>query len=355
MRIAQLCITLLLAAIPLGGSAAPLQSFVKMPEVQAFIRDMHAKHGFDQARMQRRFAAVKPIPAVLKAIQPPRDPGIRSWQAYRQRYVEPKRIALGLGFWQAHAGELAQAEARYGVPREIIVAIIGVETIYGRHRGRFNTFAALATLAFGYPPRAELFRGELEELLLLARDNDSNPLSYSGSYAGALGLPQFLPSSIRRYAVDGDGDGRIDLVDSAADAIASVANFLAVHGWQAGQPISAAAQVDAARLGDLLAEGIAPKRTPAQLEAWGVVSAGAADLPAALIDLVTPQQATEYRLGYRNFYALTRYNRSSFYAMAVNDLAEELRRDQQQRSGNLEPRSGEPPSPPPPGRGLGGG
>ena len=330
MRVAIFCFAALLAAIPSAAVAASPKNFAKLPEVQAFIREMHAKHGFDQARMQRRFAASKPIPAVLKAIQPPRDPGIRSWQSYRGRYVEARRIAMGLNFWRQNAADLAKAEARYGVPQEIIVAIIGVETIYGHHRGHFNTFAALATLAFGYPPRAELFRRELEELLLLARETESNPLSYTGSYAGALGLPQFLPSSIRRYAVDGDGDGRVDLAGSVSDAIASVANFLSVHGWQSGEPITVAAEADGARLGDLLAEGIAPQRTPTQLAAWGVSSPGAADLPAALIDLVTPQQATEYRLGYRNFYVLTRYNRSSFYAMAVNDLAEELRRGREE-------------------------
>jgi len=325
----------LLAALPasaIARKAATGNSFAQMAGVQAFIAEMHAKHGFDRDRLERRFAATKPIAAVLKAIQPPADPGIRSWQAYRARYVEARRIALGLNFWRRHAVELAAAQARYGVPQEIIVAIIGVETIYGHHLGRFTSFAALATLAFGYPPRAELFSRELEELLLLAREARSDPLSYRGSYAGALGLPQFLPSSVRRYAVDGDGDGRIDLVNSAADAIASVANFLMIHGWQAGGPIAAAAQADGdgGRLGELLAEGIAPQRTPAQLATWGVASDGAPDLPAALIDLVTPQQPTEYRLGFRNFYALTRYNRSSFYAMAVADLAEELRRGREQ-------------------------
>ena len=324
MRSTALCLACLLTAAP--SAAATPASFARMPEVQAFIAEMHDKHGFDRARMQRRFAAAKPIAAVLKAIQPPADPGIRSWQAYRGRFVEPQRIALGLAFWRRHALQLAAASSRYGVPEQIVVAIIGVETIYGRHSGHFNTFAALATLAFAYPPRAELFRHELEELLLLAREARVDPLAYRGSYAGALGLPQFLPSSLRRYAVDGDGDGRIDLERSAADAISSVANFLAVHGWQAGEPIAAAAQADPRRVGDLLLEGIAPRRTPAELAAFGVAAEGGADLPAALIDLVTPQQATEYRLGYRNFYALTRYNRSSFYAMAVADLAEELAR-----------------------------
>ena len=308
------------------------QNFAQMPEVQAFIAEMQAKHGFDRDRMTRRFASLKPIAAVLKAIRPPADPGIRSWQSYRGRYVEARRIALGLEFWRQHQRELALAQSRYSVPQEIIVAIIGVETIYGHHRGNFSTFAALATLAFGYPARADLFRGELEELLLLARETHSDPLSYRGSYAGALGLPQFLPSSIRRYAVDGDGDGQIDLSLDAADAISSVANFLSVHGWQADQPIWQTAQAEPERVVELLTEGIAPTRTPAQLAAWGVTAEAAPELPSALIDLVTPSQPTEYRLGFRNFYALTRYNRSSFYAMAVADLAAALRQAKEQRS-----------------------
>ena len=323
MKLAACFLATLLAAAP---SPAATGGFLQQSEVRAFIEEMHTKHGFDSARMQRRFAATRPIPAVLKAIQPPADPGIRSWQAYRSRYVEAKRISLGLAFWRQHAPELAATSERYGVPEEIIVAIIGVETIFGRNQGHYNSFAALATLAFGYPPRAALFRHELEELLLLAREADRNPLSYRGSYAGALGLPQFLPSSVRRYAVDGDGDGKIDLTGSAADAISSVANFLAIHGWQAGEPITVAASAEGERVVDLLAEGIAPSRSPEQLAQWGVLSPNAPALPAALIDLVTPNQPTEYRLGYRNFYTITRYNRSSFYAMAVADLAAALSR-----------------------------
>ena len=319
---------LLLCLVP-HSWASRSDSFTRLPEVRGFIAEMHAKHGFDARLMQRRFARVQPLPAVLKAIQPPRDPGIRSWQSYRARYVEPRRIALGLAFWQLHAAQLAATQARLGVPAEIIVAIIGVESIYGRHMGHFNSFAALATLAFGYPPRAELFRHELEELLLLAREAHADPLSYRGSYAGALGLPQFLPSSVRRYAVDGDQDGVIDLPHSAADAIASVGNFLHQHGWQAEEPIMAPAEVAVEHLGKLLDEGIAPRRLPGELAAYGVSSSDAPALPAALIDLVTPQQATEYRLGYRNFYVLTRYNRSSFYATAVNDLAVALRQSRE--------------------------
>jgi membrane-bound lytic murein transglycosylase B len=313
-------------------------SYSERDEVKIFIADMRDKHGFDADVLAALFRRTRPIPAVIKAIMPPRDPGVRSWQAYRSRFVEPIRIAAGRRFMRLHSAEIAAAAARFGVPAEIIAAIIGVETIYGRQLGRFGTFAALATLAFDYPPRAELFRRELEELLLLAREENRSLLSYTGSYAGALGLPQFLPSSRRRYAIDFDGDGRIDLVGSPADAIGSVASFLASHGWQKDGPIAATVSVAGSGVAAMIAEGISPQRTPRQMEDANVTVArvGAGDTairaldeplpeqPAALIDLVTPQAATEYRLGYRNFYVITRYNRSSFYGAAVMDLAAEL-------------------------------
>lgn len=312
------------AAFP-AAAATHAASFAGRAEVRAFIAEMHEKHGFDSAALTQAFAQAKPVPAVIRAIQPPRDPAIRSWQNYRARYVEPRRIALGLRFWDEHRTALAAAQARSGVPEEIIVAIIGVETIYGHHTGNYSTFAALATLAFDYPPRAALFRSELEELLLLARETGRDPLSFKGSYAGAIGLPQFLPSSVRRYAVKGSGNDRIDLGASPADAIASVANFLKEHGWEAGGPVAVTARVEGDRFAALIGEGIKPQRKTSELYAWGVVADGAPDQPAALIDLVSPQQPMEYRLGYRNFYVLTRYNRSSFYAMAVYDLGQTLR------------------------------
>jgi len=307
------------------------ERYSQRDDVRAFVREMHDRHGFDPQHLDALFRRTQPIAAVIKAIMPPRDPAVRSWQAYRARFVEPRRIAAGRRFMQVHAEQLAAAEARFGVPAEIVAAIIGVETIYGRHMGRFGTFAALTTLAFDYPPRAELFRRELEELLLLAREEQRSPLAYTGSYAGALGLPQFLPSSIRRFAIDFDGNGRIDLAASPADAIGSVANFLAGHGWEQGGPLAVTVTVAGDGVQALLDEGIAPRRTPQEMQESGPkfspLDAGAVipDLPAALIDLVTPQGATEYRLGYRNFYVITRYNRSSFYAAAVMDLAAALR------------------------------
>ncbi|MBL8479738.1 MAG: lytic murein transglycosylase B [Sterolibacteriaceae bacterium] len=341
---------LLVAALAFGSmlnahAAGAIRSdsgYAERDEVKAFIAEMRDKHGFDTEVLDALFRRIRPLPAVIKAIMPPRDPGVRSWQAYRSRFVEPIRIAAGRRFMRLHSVEIAAAEARFGVPAEIIAAIIGVETIYGRQLGRFGTFAALATLTFDYPPRAELFRRELEELLLLAREENRSLLSYTGSYAGAMGLPQFLPSSRRRYAIDFDGDGRIDLVGSPADAIASVASFLASHGWQKDAPIAVAVSVAGSGVEAMIAQGIAPRHTPRQMEEANIAVArvGAGDTatqhlgdllpehPAALIDLVTPQAATEYRLGYQNFYVITRYNRSSFYAAAVIDLAAALARSE---------------------------
>ncbi|MCX7167064.1 MAG: lytic murein transglycosylase B [Rhodocyclales bacterium] len=315
---------LLLAALTLLNSAPRAETYAQRDDVQAFVQGMRDRHGFDAEILTALFRQTRPIATVIKAIMPPKDPGVRSWHAYRARFVEPKRIAAGRRFMHTYSTELAAAEAHFGVPTDIIAAIIGVETFYGKQMGRFGSFAALTTLAFDYPPRAELFRGELEELLLLAREENRDPLAYTGSYAGALGFPQFLPSSRRRFAVDFDHDGRIDLAASPADAIGSVANFLAAHGWEKDAPIAITVTVAGDGVQALIDEGIAPTRTPRQMEAI-IGDADLPDRPAALIDLITPRAATEYRLGYRNFYVITRYNRSSFYAAAVMDLAAALR------------------------------
>ncbi|CAG4882960.1 Membrane-bound lytic murein transglycosylase B [Georgfuchsia toluolica] len=315
-----LCLLLLLPAL---ASADPA-SYAEREDVRAFVAEMHERNGFDNDELLHLFAQAQSLPVVIKEIQPPAEPGIRSWQLYRSRFVEPRRIRAGAKFWQANKASLARAEAQYGVPREIIVGILGVETIYGKHNGHFQTFSALATLAFDYPPRAALFRGELEALLLLAREEKRAVLDYRGSYAGAIGMPQFLPSSIRQWAVDFDGDGSIDL-SSPADAIGSVARFLAEHGWEKGGLILTPAKADGSRIGELLAEGIKPQRTPEQLAAFGVTANDAPPCPAALIDYVTPEVPTSYRLGYNNFYVITRYNRSTFYATAVYELAETVK------------------------------
>ena len=322
IRVAR-CLLLALALPVLSAQAA---TYAERDDVRSFIADMEMRHGLDGEALGRLFARTEALPAVLKAIAPPADPRVKSWQSYRSRFIEPRRIKAGLDFWRRYGGTLAKAEALTGVPAEIIVAIIGIETFYGRHTGRFETFAALATLAFDYPPRAPLFRRELEALLLLAREESRAPEDYRGSYAGAIGLPQFLPSSIRAYAVDFDRDARVDLSGSAEDAIGSVANFLKEHGWEEDGPISVKVGASGTAPETLVAEGIEPRRRPQEMATFGLaISGDAPDAPAALIDLATPGAPTEYRLGYRNFYVVTRYNRSSFYAAAVTDFAATLR------------------------------
>jgi membrane-bound lytic murein transglycosylase B len=310
-------------------NAPKIAPFSASPEVREFIEAMHEQHGFDVAHLTRQFSSIHSNAAVLRAIRPAAVPEQqRSWPRYRERFVNERRTRSGLRFWQDNVAELARAEAIYGVPQEIIVAIIGVETEYGGNMGKFSVFEALATLAFDYPPRAVFFRGELEQLLLLARENGVSPLDIKGSYAGAIGIPQFMPSSQRRYAVDFDGDDRIDLRQSSTDAIGSVARFLQLHGWQAKAPVAVPVRID----GDptrLIAAGIKPLSPLRELETQGVValtgSVEFSELPAALIDLVSPDQPTEYWAGFDNFYVITRYNRSSFYAMSVFQLAEALR------------------------------
>jgi membrane-bound lytic murein transglycosylase B len=320
-----LLLVLLAGLLPLSSHAEKEKRFNDDPEVKAFIEAMHEQHGFDTPHLTRHFAAIRPNAGVLRAIRPAAVPEQqRSWQRYRERFVNARRTEGGTRFWQANKVALQRAATIYGVPAEIIVAIIGVETEYGQNMGKFGVFEALASIAFCYPPRASFFRNELEQLLLLARENGVNPLSIKGSYAGAIGIPQFMPSSQRRYAVDFDGNDSIDLRSSVIDAIGSVARFLQQHGWQESAPIALPVRIE----GDpttLIAAGIKPVAPLQEFTKQGIIVTGDAERPAALIDLVTPDAATEYWVGFQNFYVITRYNRSSFYAMSVFQLAEALR------------------------------
>jgi membrane-bound lytic murein transglycosylase B len=314
------------ALIASGRLPAQTAGFAGRDDVRAFCAELAGAHGFDPAWLLTQFDPVQPQPKVIDLIRPAATPGVRSWRRYRSRFVEPVRIREGLAFMAEHAATLARAERQYGVPPQVVTAIIGVETIYGRHTGNFPVIGALATLAFDYPPRAELFRRELGELFLLARDQKRDVSSYRGSYAGALGYPQFLPSSWRRYAVDFDGDGRVDLIDSPTDAIGSVAAYLKEHGWEAGEPVVQRILVDSSSVAPLIESGIEPVIDTDRLLASGIRPLGRELVakPAAVIDLITPDAPTEYWLGFKNFYVITRYNKSSFYAMAVHQLSEAL-------------------------------
>ncbi len=305
--------------------AAPTASFADSPAAIAFARDLEQRQGFDASALLAQFATAHPNAQVLKLIKPPTSPQQRSWERYRQRFLTNRRIDAGVRFWQQHRATLAKASALYGVPEEIIVSIIGVETEYGQNTGNFRVLEALATLAFDYPPRAEFFRTELEQFLLMSRENGLDAAAVRGSFAGAIGIPQFMPGSQRRYGVDFDGDQRIDLSNSVEDAIGSVAHFLAQHGWQAGSQVAVPALIADAPAPELLEAGIRPRLNAGDLARQGIRANIADGASVALIDLVTPGKATEYWLGLENFYVITRYNRSSFYAMAVFQLAEAVR------------------------------
>jgi len=265
---------------------------------------------------------------VLKAMSRPAT--ARPWYEYRASQLTEARIRGGLEYWQRHADTLARASAEYGVPEEIILATIGLETFYGRNTGGNNVFDALVTLAFAYPPRAALFRSELEQFLLLTRELRLDPLRSRGSYAGALGVPQFLPSSYRRYAVDFDDNGARDLWNHS-DAIGSVANYYRSYGWRPGEPVVVAIEEQAETAGDefrsLLELGLKPHTTVAAIRRGGVTPAE----PVAEDTLVCVfgaqgEAGMRYWMGFNNFYVITRYNRSVNYALSVHELAQELRR-----------------------------
>jgi membrane-bound lytic murein transglycosylase B len=307
---------------------APAPDWAARADVQAFVREMVERHGFEEAALLKVFGGTRGAESAIRFMAPA-PPGFRkSWIAYRARFVEPLRIREGLRFWRDQAGAVARAAERYGVPPEIIVSIIGVETIYGRNTGDFRVMDALTTLSFDYPRRSAYFREELEQFLLLTREGGIDPLDWRGSFAGAVGLPQFMPTSIRKFAVDFDGDGRIDLRGSPVDAIGSVARFLAEHGWQPGGTTHFTVTVeDEARARPAVEAGIPPSLTTLELAAVGVTSPQ--EIPAGekltLVDLPNGDDTTHYVLGANNFWVITRYNRSYFYAMAVIDLARALK------------------------------
>jgi membrane-bound lytic murein transglycosylase B len=293
-------------------------------DVRAFIAELREKHGFDQGELVRVFAEAQSQPSIVEAISRPAEKTL-TWAEYRAKFLTERRIDRGLETWAARNAELERAAAR-GVPAEVVLAITGVETFYGENTGRHRVVDALATLAFDYPPRSPFFRAELEQYLLMAREEVLDPLQPQGSYAGAMGIPQFMPSSFRRYAVDGDGDGKRNLWASWGDVFASVANYLLEHDWRAGEPVMTAADVSEAKLDGMDLDKVELNETVGSLRGRGVKFATTLpdDAPAVLLDLRLAE-GHEYRVGFRNFYAITRYNRSELYASAVNDLAEALR------------------------------
>ena len=327
----------LLLASPLPLLAAPSQaagSYARHAAAAAFAAEISERHALPLRWLQQQLALARRIEAVRKLIMPPPVGVPKNWAAYRARFIEAQRIAAGVAFWRDNQAWLHEAQERWGVPPEVVVGVIGVETFYGRIMGNFRTLDALATLSFDFPPgrkdRSAFFRSELEAFLLMCSKQGVAPASVKGSYAGAMGLPQFMPSSLSRWAVDMDGDGRVDLQRSAADAIGSVANYLASFGWQRGQPthFELTPPADAAQRATLLAPDIVPSFSAAQMTEHGALlsqEARAHQGLLALIELQNGDQPDSHVAGTANFYVITRYNWSSYYAMAVIELAAALR------------------------------
>ncbi len=295
------------------------------PEVWTFIDEMVKRHGFPAAELEQLFAGVQLQPSVVEAIERPGE--ARPWYEYRKQFLTEQHVKRGLAYWKQHQEALDRAHREYGVPPEIILGILGVETSYGRNPGRYRVIDALVTLWLQYPPRAGFFRRELEEFLLLAREQKLDPLLFRGSYAGAIGIAQFIPSSYRRYAVDFDGDGRRDLATNPTDAIGSIANFLRVHGWSAMDPISDTVRLEGTQYFWVEKFGVRPALSVRELVRYGIYPlqhTGNTDRRAALMSF-EGEDGPFYRLGYNNFYVITRYNRSKRYALAVLELSERLR------------------------------
>lgn len=305
-------------------------------EVIAFQEMMMNKHHFDKKQLVNIFEQARFIESAVQLMKPAPSGQAKNWQAYKERFVESKRINAGLQFWKENEDSLKRAENVYGVPAEIIVGLIGVETFYGRYTGNFRVFDALTTLAFSYPEtpnknqRMAYFQSELENMLLWTRETNSDLFSFKGSYAGALGLCQFMPSSIRAYAVDFDADGKIDLKESRADAIGSVANYLALHGWSKNLPLAFPAKIIESpskeeMLTQTLAQGL---KATYQLNDLKKIAIPTQEMPSSikygLIDLQNGENPTEYWFATDNFYAITYYNRSYFYAMSVIDLGKQI-------------------------------
>ncbi len=309
---------LLLLATPALASTQLLSDSLA---VQNFIDEMVRQHKFKKPKLQAVFRQTRLHQSILDAISRPAE--AKPWFEYRPIFITADRTAGGIQFWDKYQHELEKARKTYGVPEEIIIAIIGVETRYGRHAGRYPVLDALSTLAFAYPPRSKFFRKELAEYLLMTREEGLVPGKQLGSYAGAMGMPQFIPSSFRRYAVDFDQDGKRDIWQTAADAIGSVGNYFKRHHWKSGQPIASPVKVHGQEYKRLLGKELKPRYSQQQLLDNGVILPKGLppDLKGTLLEL-EGAEGPEYWVGWHNFYVISRYNHSALYSMAVFQLSE---------------------------------
>lgn len=301
------------------------------PKAQELAQELSTKHGIPEAHTLSLIAQARQLPNVIEAVKPPKTKSVRNWDNYRARFVEPFRIDKGTEFWIENETTLQKAQNEFGIPANVIVAIIGVETLYGMHTGRDRVLDALATLAFDYPSgqrdRSDFFLQELGAFIVLCENTHLDATTVKGSYAGAIGLGQFMPSSWQAYAIDGDSDGIVDLMNSTEDAIFSVANFLKVHGWQPGHSLLVPVEIESEKhLPTLLEPDIIPTFKPREMIQKGLKLKRTTleEEKLALIELVRGEDKPAYVVGGQNFYVVTRYNRSSFYATAVLELAEAL-------------------------------
>ncbi len=312
-----------LAGMALSSEQASAASgYAATEKGKAFIDEMAREHDFNRDDLNYWLGSTTRYDAVIEAMSKPAEKTL-TWAQYRPIFIKDARIDSALEFARSNANLLDRVEEKYGVPREIIVAIIGVESWYGKYKGKHPALQSLATLAFDYPKRAKFFRRELKEFLLLSREENFEPMAVKGSYAAAMGMPQFISSSYRAYAVDGDGDGKRDLFGSLEDITASVANYFVRHGWRTGETVTEQVQIQ----GDataLVKKGSKPQLTAADFKTLGVDINLSPKQRAALIEL-EGNQGLEYWIGYKNFYVITRYNHSPLYAMAVFQLAQSIK------------------------------
>ena len=321
---AQVAVVLVAQLICLSSPAAGPTALDRLTEIEPFVAGMEIRHGVSANETRALLADARVLDSVLEAVQRPAER--KPWHEYRKIFITEKRIARGAEFWREHAASLARAGERFGVLPEIIVAIIGVESFYGVHRGRIRVLDALATLGFRYPKRSKFFLSELEAFVLLLNEEAIDVQHLKGSYAGAMGIAQFIPSSYRRYAIDFDGDGSRDLMQSPEDAIGSIANYLAMHGWRVGAAIAVRAEVEGDAFSAVVEQGIKPHSSLASIRAKGVgftTEAGEKE-QGALLEFET-KIGHEYWVGLTNFYVITRYNHSRLYALAVLQLAQRVR------------------------------
>ena len=318
---ASLCLFATTLATLAGAPAVALDG--SREDVTAFVTEMRDRHGFDATALGELFAKVESRPSIIEAISRPAEKTL-AWHEYRARFITERRVQRGAELALEQADALQKAAA-IGVPAQVLLSIVGVETFYGEITGRHRVVDALATLAFDYPPRGGFFRGELEQFLLMAREESLDPLALLGSYAGAMGRPQFMPTSFRAYAVDGDTDGHRDLWGNWSDVFSSVANYLKAHGWRLGEPVMVPADASGANLEGLELGKLVLTETVQSLRDRGVKfdTFLPPDAPAVLV-VLSGAEGPEYRVGFTNFHAITRYNRSQLYASAVNDLAEAI-------------------------------